>query len=597
MNLETLGRLAAEELARRPQTPEPAHYELELHRVELELQNEELRRTERKLQELVGQYETLYEHAPVALMTLDATGIVQGHNVRARQLFGTELTGRPLSALIDRRAADDLHRALVDVSWTTLEREFDRPDASPIVGRFRRLGNDGAVLAAITAADIVEEKTHFEAIMHATHDGVLVIRNDRTIERANEGAERMFGWSTGELEGRTLDDLVGTELGEQIWARVFDALQAGTSRVHASWSALSGKHADGQVFPFQLSLTVVRGEDGSPNLVATMVDQTPQQHLDKHMRTGTRIDTISHLCGNVAHDIKNLLMGVNGCVELARNNSEPHSASLMYLEEAETALQAGKEIANQLLAFARPEPSITQSFVVDDAIRSRQILLRGVVGSMMTLKLELDAQAVTVLLPETVFEELLVSLVMNARQIASGGRHLTISTRVVSDATKRARGTNGSTRQVVQLLVGNDEHAIDVLLPAHMPEGTFTGHGADGPGRIVLVLTDYAPTLEALSTVLGDDGWEVLAARNADTARDLIRDRDDVGAILVDVLLDGVPSMRTVEELRALQPAARVVFTSGVDRDVLVKDGRLDPDAVFVAKPYDLGELRRLLES
>ena len=193
-------------------------HELRVHQVELELQNEELRRTQEELQASRDQWLSLYELAPIAFVTLDPRGRIRGANACALDLLNaTNLTGRPLAAFMDQPAADALHLHLERTRMTGARTECEiclRDRSVRLVST--TAAPDGFLTALIdlterkkTERSLRRHEARLAAIMQTGPDAILAIDEDGVISDVSCAAASMFGFaSTDQLAGRKIELLM-----------------------------------------------------------------------------------------------------------------------------------------------------------------------------------------------------------------------------------------------------------------------------------------------------------------------------------------------------------------------------------------------------
>src|SRR5262245_24076635 len=202
-------------------------HELELHQIELELQNEELRRTQVQLSESRDRYSDLYEFAPVGYVTLNKEGEIQESNLTAAILLDIEresLLGTNLVKFIAPVSTRDwhLHRRAAFSSGTKqiTEVEMCTADGTRLAVRLEAIafGAENRRRCRTALIDITEQKrleeqlrfseTRSSKILSISADAIISVDENQYITSFNEGAEKIFGYTKTETIGAPLDLLI-----------------------------------------------------------------------------------------------------------------------------------------------------------------------------------------------------------------------------------------------------------------------------------------------------------------------------------------------------------------------------------------------------
>ena len=203
-------------------------YELQVHQIELDLQNEELRQAQVALQAAHDRYADLYDFAPVGYLRLDATGVILEANSTATQLLGVprrHLIGQRLTEWVAPEAQDTIHRhrlqVVAETTTHTCSLCMQRQDGTPFYAQLKSLARREVEEAPLhwylaltdqTALRQAEEQVAWNAaIVDHSRDAIISTTPDGTIVSWNAGAERLYGYRTPEVIGRPLDLLAPPE--------------------------------------------------------------------------------------------------------------------------------------------------------------------------------------------------------------------------------------------------------------------------------------------------------------------------------------------------------------------------------------------------
>jgi PAS domain S-box-containing protein len=389
----------------------------------------------------------------------------------------------------------------------------------------------------------------------------------------------------------------------------------------------------------------LRHEDGTPwALVGVSTDITEFDRLQAQVRAAQRMEAVGQLAGGVAHDFNNLLTAVLGYIDMCESVAEPDSALARDLQLAREAGMRAARITDQLLTFARRQRSSPQVADLHEVVRDLEHLLKQGAGAAVALRLELSNQPAPVRIDVGQFEQVLLNLVLNARDAMPGGGCVTIRS-VVSQAT---RGEGPRTGGYVRLVVRDTGVGVaPELLPrifepffTTKPPGQGTGlglamsHGivsqaggtievesepgfgstftvvlplssmgiprpalepppsALGGRETVLLVDDEGAVLAFVSRVLRAKGYHVLEAHDGPAALDTAsRHAGPIHLLLTDVAMPNLNGREVADRLRHERPDSAVLYMSGYAERALAQDGLTDDGAGFLPKPFTMAEL------
>jgi diguanylate cyclase (GGDEF)-like protein/PAS domain S-box-containing protein len=289
-----ISRLRAEaeaQLARAALTA-PAHpaeellHELQVHQIELEMQNEELRRTQLALEESRDRYVDLYEFAPVGYLTLTREGLISEVNLTAATLLGEErrkMLQRRLARFVTSEDSDRYHRLLVSVMQRDerqpCELALRRGDGSVFHAQLdclRVATGDNLPVVRITLTDITERKRaevelRVAATAFESQEGMFVTDAGNVILRINRAFTDITGFTAEEAVGQTPRLLKSGRHDAVFYAAMWESIK----RTGAWRGEIWNRQKSGNVYPDWLTVTAVRGSDGGvTHYVGTLIDIT-----------------------------------------------------------------------------------------------------------------------------------------------------------------------------------------------------------------------------------------------------------------------------------------------------------------------------------
>ena len=372
--------------------------------------------------------------------------------------------------------------------------------------------------------------------------------------------------------------------------------------------------------------------------------QAEAARVESELRLGQmqRMESIGTLAGGIAHDFNNLLAAVKMMAAVLRRN-ENDTTKLGYLEQIDQVTDSAAQLTRALLGFARRGKHLSSRVSTHDVIHGVAALMRRALDRRIEVVTELRATVGDVDGDFSQLEQVLMNLVVNARDAMtnldhSGGR-LVIATRdegknVVIEVTDSGTGIDASVRArmfepyvttkkqgeggtglglaTVWGIVENHGGRIEALdakphgttmrvtLPAASAEAPRVAKGerlrdvVRGSGT-VLVVDDERPVRESIAAALRGLGYRVFCAEDGEKAVEMFRERDDIDAVLLDMVMPRMDGRSTYLALKDVRPNLRVVLTTGF---ALNEEAQRILDLgvrEFIAKPFSVELLSQVI--
>ncbi len=483
--------------------------------------------------------------------------------------------------------------------------------------------------------------TDFETLPVA----LLKIGQDGMIARSNREARKL-------LDAESTDKLLLSECMEGLGRSIKDWLtDAAAGRGLNRSEFLRLTRSDREVF-VQVTLNRVI-EKGRPVLVAVLNDATELKTLEAQFVQSQKMQAIGQLAGGIAHDFNNLLTAISGHCDLLllrHDQVDPDYGDLVQINQNANRAAA---LVGQLLAFSRKQTLRPEVLDLRDALSDLTHLLNRLVGEKVSLTLRHDPVLPPIRGDKRQLEQVMMNLVVNARDAMPKGGAITIETErmvlkepmtrdraivapgsyvsvKVTDAgvgipkdklqkvfepfftTKRTgEGTGlglstvyGIVKQTggfifVDSVVGSGS-CFTLLFPSHdvpiepieRPVAKLPRPKVRQGNGVVLLVEDEAPVRAFASRALRLRGYTVI---EADSAEDALRTLDDAGLavdiFVTDVVMPGMDGPTWVRQAREARPDVKVVFVSGYAEEVFGDDKNRIPNSVFLPKPFSLNEL------
>jgi PAS domain S-box-containing protein len=628
----------------------------------------------RRIRRSEGRYRLLLDAAPDAIVVTDGNDRVVIFNDAAERIVGAQsddVIGRPLSAVIDL----DRARAQVESDGQAeLARGSDRH--RPVDLEARRA--DGSTFwAEATLADLGLGQEQGSTVIfrdvserHAAEDALR--ESQEQLAFALE-AGRMGTWDWQMTAGtirwsESLEAIVGIPKGsfggtyeafvELVHPDDRQTLRQALERANATDGEYVAECRMGppgaQTVQLVTQGRVVRDAFGEPiRLVGVALDVTARRELESQLRHAQKMESVGRLAGGIAHDFNNLLTAITGHGDLLAQSFDADDPLQVDIAAINAAASRAATLTRQLLAYGRqsllqPEP-VDLNAVVSDI----EPMLRRLIGEDIELRTELAPDLGWVQADVGQLDQVILNLVVNARDALNGGGSIVLSTaNVTLDATdiadvpgaregryvsisvsdtgigidaatlgrifepyfttkERGRGTGLGLATVHGIVEQSGGHVdvkstvgegttIRVFLPRQAdphsgpaPVANPTGE-PEGGHETILLAEDEESVRRLTAMLLERAGYRVIAAADGKAALDAAAAHEGrIDLLLTDVIMPGLNGRQLADRFATIHPEARVLFMSGYAGEALSAQGVLDSSVAFLAKPFVPSELAR----
>jgi PAS domain S-box-containing protein len=471
-------------------------------------------------------------------------------------------------------------------------------------------------------------------------------RPDNPIVFVNEGFSRITGYGREEAIGRNCRFLQGADTSAEAIGRIRDAIR----EARPCFVEILNYRKDGRPFWNALSIAPIFDDGRLTHFVSVQTDVTASKQMEAQLRQSQKMEAVGHLAGGVAHDFNNILTVINGCSELLL--ATPLSDDVRPLvSEIHKAGERAATLTRQLLAFSRKTVLQSRVLSINELVRDFQQLLGRLIGEDIRLATEFRADPARVRVDPGQMEQVLMNLVVNARDAMPRGGTLTIGTRDVfldddyvrNHADVRAgryvlvsvadtgcgmekatlarifepffttkpvgQGTGLGLAMVYGIIKASGGHAavesevgrgtrFQLFLPSadepdavsHAPS-RMSRHGGS---ETVLLVEDEEGVRKLARQALEARGYRVLEACDGEMALRICREHQGtIDLLLSDVVMPHMGGRELRERMAGSNPLTRVLFTSGYTDDAVVRHGVLQAESDFLQKPFTVQALLR----
>ncbi len=326
--------------------------------------------------------------------------------------------------------------------------------------------------------------TLLAAALRAQSEGVFIADRRVTprglkILFANDSFCTMTGYSSAELVGRAHGVLHADPADLQRLRRWLRQARSGEPLTGDGFLVRS----DGSALSAAWSFDPLRNGAGRvTHIVATYRDQTERRRLHEALVHAQRLDAVGRLAGGVAHDFNNLLSVINGYCEMLAAHVAANPQALREVAEIHTAGRKAAALTQQLLAFSRRQPLDVRTINLNTLVRDNAAILRRLLGTAGAMELRLNEGLANVRTDPAQFQQVLINLVLNARDALRDHGRIVVSTghREIKAGLNRRSSDTPPGRYVV-LTVSDNGTGIDAETQKHLFEPFFTTKG-EGKG-------------------------------------------------------------------------------------------------------------------
>jgi PAS domain S-box-containing protein len=373
----------------------------------------------------------------------------------------------------DAHAEAQLHLVLPDGRDVFFMARMDRIERA---GGAHVLGTLTDVTDLTRSRRAVDKMT---SIVESTPDAIVTVTPGAVIRAANASAAALLGeGSEAGLVGRVFSDFIPPErraIGMRRLRNAFagEGLDAQPGQV---------MRLDGTVVPVRVSFAPLHDGAGEIAEIAILFgDLTEQRRLEYQLVQAQKMEAVGRLAGGIAHDFNNMLTAILGFTEIIHASAVPGSETARNAEQVVRAAERAAALTQRLLMFSRRQPNAPEVLEVDAYLPRVLPMLQRLVGEDLRLELRPQARGAHVLIDPTHLEQVLLNLVINARDaMSAGGRVVLETARTTVDAELLAREPGLPIGPVVTLSCSDDGAGMDAATRERIFEPFFT---TKEPGR------------------------------------------------------------------------------------------------------------------
>ena len=487
----------------------------------------------------------------------------------------------------------------------------------------------------------------FAAIVNSSNDAIISKDLNTIIMSWNRGAERIFGYTAEEAIGRSITILIPPDhINEE--PKILERIRRGETINHYETVR---RRKDGT--NIDISLTVSPIYDRNGNIVGAskiVRDITHVKETEEQLRQALKMEAVGRLAGGIAHDFNNLLTSIEGFTEMALARASGDPVLKDYLEEVHKPSLRAASLTQQLLAYSRKQILALKIIDINDTIRELDKMLPRLIGEDIRFRTRLDPGLGSIKADPGQIQQIIVNLVLNARDAMPNGGTLDIKTSGIYldsiNAPKDLAEAPGSyillevrdsgvgmppelqkrifepfftTKEVgkgtglglssAYGIIKQSGGAITVdsapgkgstfaiYLPCVDDQGIKVAlppaaetQGLTRAGETILLAEDEHSVRKFLAFTLRAKGYNVVEASDGELALEAGRKLPRIDLLLSDVVMPNMNGGKLAEAIKTHHPDINVLFMSGYTKEIVSSSG-MEPEVRFLQKPFTQAEL------
>jgi len=480
----------------------------------------------------------------------------------------------------------------------------------------------------------------FEDLFENTKDILFTMDLDGNLTSVNKAAEEVMGWPRNEALEMNIKSIVAPEHA----ALCAECMRRIVNEEPLQHFEIAMLRKDGRKVLLEASARLIRSKGKKDCVQGIARDVTERRQLENMVRQSQKLEAIGRLSGGLAHDFNNLLCVINGHTELLTEALQPDDPAIRNVTQIRKAADSAAALTRQLLAFSRRQVFHPQVVDLNAIVTETERFLARLIDEHIEFHTALDSELGRVAVDPIQIEQVIINLVLNARDAMPKGGKLTIETSNVElEEDHQSKFSQIPAGQYVLLALTdtgcgmNEETQSRIFEPFYttkeMGKGTGLGlatvygivkqsggfiwvYSEEGRGttfkvyfprvasplaeartsrhieinkgtETILVVEDAEPLRVLTKQFLTASGYTVLAAANGDEAIQIAQSHPGtIDLLLTDVVMPRMGGKPLVEQMAQIRPHTRVLYMSGYPNDGIVQAGILANGVALLEKPF-----------
>jgi two-component system cell cycle sensor histidine kinase/response regulator CckA len=497
-------------------------------------------------------------------------------------------------------------------------------------------------------------ESRFRGLYEHANIGIIRSTRDGQIQMANPAAVRMFGYDDSDAFARSFEGSSRWDANEQ-YPKALEQLVDEISVVTLECELPC---QDGRtIFVQEIIWPVLNSDFQIEYYDSTLIDITEQKwaeeaqaQLESQLRQAQKMESIGLLAGSIAHDFNNLLTVITGYCNLIQEQLDPDSDTFDDMLQIQEASDKAATLTRQLLAFSRKQVLAPTVINLNELVRTMYQMFERLIAEDIEFRTVLQHDLPAIMADQNQIEQVIMNLVVNARDAMPSGGQLVIRTESVyldpsyaqthidgleghcvllsiSDTgvgiakenqtrifepfftTKEmGKGTGLGLSMVYGIVKQSGGHitlsseegigtTFRIYFPArempqqvqiHQPQIPLSARG----GETILLVEDDEMIRQLVELVLQEEGYQVVSCSRGDEALERAKELGgEIQLLLTDVVVPKIRGHVLAAQIIAIQPDLRILYMSGYSDDVVMQYPTPDTHFAFLPKPFSPQDL------
>ncbi len=637
-----------------------------------------------------NEFETLYENAPIGIFVINQKKEIVKFNKEAENIFGhraEEVIGKHLVTLIPERYRNFHFKNFGAV----MGRQENSSKAYEFIGlkkngeefsaefSFRLLPGPAEPLMIISARDIssrkgletqmkertdvlqeylklhnqwlVETEHKYNVMFEASKTGLFYVQEDGTIFDINTVAEEMLCSDKSAVVKKPLLHVMPErerEKSNEIIKKIFkDVLKFSADKVMEGFIV----NSQGREIPSEFCFRKI-GEGAERQIVCMVRDISIMKQIEDQLIKSQKFEGLGVLVGGMVHNFKNIMTSIMGYVSLMRTLVTQDEKLCRYLNIIETSCTRASDLSREVLAAGKKQDTAKKILNINSTIERSTVLFEECTDKRFTVDKELDPALNQAECNESQVEQVLLNLLLNARDAMPDGGQIFVRTQniylnheacknyhnviggnfieiLVKDSgcgmsqevqkrifdpffttKEEGRGT-GLGLSTVDRIVKNHRGFVEVFsregqgttfkiyVPAHDSAAIDSRESRVRPimkkgSETILAVDDENKLISLIVESLGALGYKILSASDGlEAVRLFAQNKSDIDLVILDLMMPSMNGYEAFKEIKALDPASKIILCTGYAADENVQEMLNNGVKGLLKKPYRIEDLSR----
>jgi len=490
---------------------------------------------------------------------------------------------------------------------------------------------------------LVESELKYRELVDEVNDGYYITDKEGVMTFVNSALTKILGYKhPEELIGRNFMELLSPDMAQEVKA-YYRNLMEGKKVEEFSISKII--RPDGKEVYLEVKPVPTHKDSKIAGSKGIIRDITERKQLEQQLRQSQKMEAVGRLAGGIAHDFNNLLTVIIGYSQIIHNRLPEDDPLRKDAEEVRKSAMRAASLTKQLLAFSRKQVLQPKKMNLNNVVTETEKMLGRVIGENIELVTVTSPMLGSVMADPGQIEQVIMNLVVNARDAMEEGGKLTIeTTNVILDENYARLNPGAKPGHYAMLAVTDSGSGMDNETLSHLFEPFFTtkapGKGtglglstvygiikqsggyisaysevnkgtsfkvylplvsgtpqaaeANKTGKIVykpsetILLAEDEETVRTLAVrILSDQGYMVLETGDPLQAIQIMQNhKGKIDLVITDIIMPGMTGLGLVQRIQITHPDVKVLYISGYTDTAMLHQGVLESDTAFLQKPF-----------